>query len=1131
VQRLKKSKTAHNKTTNNKTTNNKTKSNMSEKVQKFILSTFGVLTMSILVSYLVFAWTEPSQSPPQGNVPAPLNVGPQGQAKEGGLILNTGGAPIGFIVQYGNVGIGTMAPGAKLDVVGDVRVQGWDAVYKSLDTGGGVNRAFHLIGTYHGWDAAAIYIPGYNYYNPEGGNVNRSYAQRIHFGRPERMTIDLGSGNVGIGTTAPAYKLDISGDVRWTGTLQGGSVPWQRLTNFPSSCPSGQFVTALGTNNLTCAAPSGGIGGSGTTNYIAKFTGQTTIGNSQIYDNGTNVGIGTTVPGAKLDVAGTIRAQDVFAAGGQNLIIGDDVFLTDIDTANTLGIYGLQNSTQAHIKLGSSGPVISGVSGNLGIGTTNPDPNHRLTVSGSMRSQGAYFEGNVAIGYSGTSYSLTVNGQNVCLANGTNCPTGGGLWAVSGNNIYNTNSGNVGIGTSDVTAKLTIQNLSDTQSSLLIKRSIPLFQKTLGGLSSDGARSIRRTSDGGYVIVGETYSFGAGNGDVFVIKLDSSGNLSWAKTIGGGNYDYGYSIQQTSDGGYVITGYTSSFGAGNGDVFVIKLDSSGNLSWAKTIGGGNYDFGVEIQQTLDLGYIITGGTSSFGAGGSDVFVIKLDSSGNFSWAKTIGGSGSDFSNSIQRTSDGGYVITGYTSSFGERNGDVFVIKLDSYGNVSWVKTIGYNGYEIGRSIRVTSDGGYVITGETYSLGAGGSDVFVIKLNSSGNLSWAKTIGGMSDDFGYSIQQTSDGGYVITGYTNSFGAASYDVFVIKLDYSGNLSWAARIGGGNSDFGYSIQQTSDGGYVITGMTNSFGAGGYDVFVIKFPGCNSGTTYVTPTVYNVQDLLFVLSPSPSVYFQYPTVGSPSPSVSSQSPTTASQCSATSDFIHFVVTSYGDVGIGGAVSIGTGALPPYNYKLDVGGAIHGTSFPVSSDVRFKTNLERLDNVLSKLNNISAYKFDWNELYQKLGRSDGRRHIGVIAQEIEKEFPELVSEWEQDGVKYKSVDYSRLTAVLLEAIKAQQKEIEELKLVINEYGILATNNGTTNGGQQTTSNETANNEQSIFDRFTLAIKKSLEKLGLIIENGIVKVKEIIAGKITTKQICLEGDDGEIICIDKNQLKQLLEQK
>jgi type II secretory pathway pseudopilin PulG len=412
---------------------------------------------------------------------------------------------------------------------------------------------------------------------------------------------------------------------------------------------------------------------------------------------------------------------------------------------------------------------------------------------------------------------------------------------------------------------------------------ISLFQKTIGGTSYDHGYSIRQTSDEGYVITGTTRSFGAVFTDVFVIKLDSSGNLSWAKTIEGMGYNYGYSIQQTSDGGYVITGETL------GDVFVIKLDSSGNLSWAKTIGGPGDDVGYSIQQTSDEGYVITGYTSSFGAGDYDVFVIKLDSSGNLSWAKTIGGPGYDAGSSIQQTSDGGYVITGETQSFGAGNGDVFVIKLDSSGNLSWAKTIGGTSDDRGRSIQQTSDGGYVITGRTYSFGAGGYDVFVIKLDSSGNLSWTKTIGGRDVEWGSSIQQTSDGGYVITGGTYGFGAGDWDVFVIKLDSSGNLSWAKTIGGTNYDAGRSIQQTSDGGYVITGHTLSFGAGSYDVFVIKLdssgdiPGCSSiGSP--SPSVFSLTPSID--SPSPSVSSPTPSVGSPSPTVSSPTPSIDSQC-----------------------------------------------------------------------------------------------------------------------------------------------------------------------------------------------------------------------------------------------------
>jgi len=457
--------------------------------------------------------------------------------------------------------------------------------------------------------------------------------------------------------------------------------------------------------------------------------------------------------------------------------------------------------------------------------------------------------------------------------------------------VSNLKVDNPEINAQDITHKLSLNSLNPFQVKTILAQTSPTgspFIKTIGGTSGDYGYSIQQTSDGGYVITGYTLSFGAGSSDVFVIKLDSSGNLSWAKTIGGTSEDYGYSIQQTSDGGYVITGKTSSFGAGVDDVFVIKLDSYGNLSWAKTIGGTGEDSGSSIQQTSDGGYVITGETSSFGAGSYDVFVIKLNSSGNLSWAKTIGGTGINSGYSIQQTSDGGYVITGRTYGFGA-GGDVFVIKLNSSGNLSWAKTIGGTSDDEGSSIQQTSDGGYVITGYTSSFGAGDWDVFVIKLDSSGNLSWARAIGGTNYDSGSSIQQTSDGGYVITGYTSSFGAGDWDVFVIKLDSSGNLSWAKTMGGTNYDVGYSIHQTSDGGYIITGSTEfSRRVYGY-IFVIKLDSSGNipGCSYISSASPSIQSVTpSVASISPTLTSVTPSISSVSPSISDVSPTVESVC-----------------------------------------------------------------------------------------------------------------------------------------------------------------------------------------------------------------------------------------------------
>jgi hypothetical protein len=358
----------------------------------------------------------------------------------------------------------------------------------------------------------------------------------------------------------------------------------------------------------------------------------------------------------------------------------------------------------------------------------------------------------------------------------------------------------------------------------------PPFCKAIGGPAIEAGKSLIRTSDGGYAIAGFTYSFSAGETDVYVVKLDAHGNLQWTRTIGGENKDMGLSLIQTSDGGYAIAGYTPSFGAGGGDVYVVKLDANGNLQWTKTIGGENWEAGHSLIQTSDGGYAIAGFTSSFGAGGDDIYVVKLDAKGNLQWTKTIGGPDDEIGYSLIQTSDGGYAIAGYTKSFGAREWDVYVVKLDAHGNLQWTKTIGGKKEDMGTSLIQTSDGGYAIAGTTGSFGAGEADVYVVKLDANGNLQWTKTIGAPESDWGSSLIQTSDGGYAIAGFTRSFGAGRDDVYVVKLDAKGNLQWTKTIGAPESEEGNSLIQTSDGGYAITGTTTSFGAGETDVYVVK-------------------------------------------------------------------------------------------------------------------------------------------------------------------------------------------------------------------------------------------------------------------------------------------------------------
>jgi hypothetical protein len=228
-----------------------------------------------------------------------------------------------------------------------------------------------------------------------------------------------------------------------------------------------------------------------------------------------------------------------------------------------------------------------------------------------------------------------------------------------------------------------------------------------------------------------TWSFGVDSGDIFFIKTDANGNIIWAKTYGGTNYDWAYSVQQTSDGGYIVAGITASFGAGGYDIFLVKTDANGNLQWAKTYGGTSWDRAFSVQQTSDGGYIVAGWTDSFSAGLGDIFLIRTDASGNISWAKTYGGGSFDRAYSVQQTSDGGYIAAGFTRSFGAGDDNIFLIRTDASGNISWAKTYGGTYYDYAYSVQQTSDGGYILAGETVSFGAGGA--FLVKTDANGNI--------------------------------------------------------------------------------------------------------------------------------------------------------------------------------------------------------------------------------------------------------------------------------------------------------------------------------------------------------------------------------------------------------------
>ncbi|UCH88902.1 MAG: hypothetical protein JSV49_11805, partial [Thermoplasmata archaeon] len=495
-----------------------------------------------------------------------------------------------------------------------------------------------------------------------------------------------------------------------------------------------------------------------------------------------------------------------------------------------------------------SGYIISGYTKSYGVGTPTYENAWLIKTDSSGNEQWNKFFGGKYTDR-GNSVQQTSDGGYIIVGR-TECYGAGGIdvWLIktdspdvkSWNNIFGGSSDDQGYfvqQTSDdgyiITGWTQSYGGSDRDVWLIKTNSegSEIWNNSFGGSSNDEGQSVQKTSDGGYIIVGDTQSYGGSDRDVWLIKTDSSGSETWNKTFGGNIYDVGYFVQQTSDGGYVINGYTTSYGTG-GDAWLIKTNSAGTEIWNMTFGGSDDDYGFSVQQTSDGGFIIAGRTKSYSAGDNNAWLIKTNSTGCEQWNRTFGGSDWDQSNSVQQTSEGGYIIAGYTKSYGAGVGDLWLIKTDSTGTESWNKTFGGSSNDYGRSIQQTSDGGYIVSGYTYSYGAGNSDVWLIKTDSTGEEKWNKTFGGNQYDYGYNIQQTTDGGYIIVGHTSSYGGSDYDVWLIKTSPADVPSWSKPFGGSYNDRGDCVQQTADGGYVIAGRTQTL-TSGYDVFLVKSSG----------------------------------------------------------------------------------------------------------------------------------------------------------------------------------------------------------------------------------------------------------------------------------------------------------
>lgn len=376
-----------------------------------------------------------------------------------------------------------------------------------------------------------------------------------------------------------------------------------------------------------------------------------------------------------------------------------------------------------------------------------------------------------------------------------------------------------------------------------------LWTKAYGGTNDDVGYSVAETLDSGFIVVGTTYTFGAGNGDVYVIRTNSSGDTLWTKTFGGTLSDMGYSVSKTLDKGFIIAGTIASPTSGC-DVYLVRIDSTGDTVWTRAFGGINSDYGAYASGTSDSGFVATGKTFSFGAGSCDAYLVKTNSSGDTSWTRTFGGTAWDEGSYVSETPDSGFIIVGKTESSGAGMGDVYLAKTNSHGDSLWAKTFGGTGEDYGTSLSETPDSGFIVTGCTQSFGAGNADVYLIRTKPSGDTLWTKTFGGTHYDAGYSISKTSDSGFIIGGTTASSGAGSWDFYLIKINPSGSAVWTKTVGGTNTDEGCSALETQDKGIVITGTTNSFGIGttAYsNVYLVKIKpevGIEESTNPQSPT-----------------------------------------------------------------------------------------------------------------------------------------------------------------------------------------------------------------------------------------------------------------------------------------------
>jgi hypothetical protein len=362
------------------------------------------------------------------------------------------------------------------------------------------------------------------------------------------------------------------------------------------------------------------------------------------------------------------------------------------------------------------------------------------------------------------------------------------------------------------------------------------FERVIGGPDLDRGVFVSPTRDGGYIAVGVTRSFGFGGEDVYLVRADSAGETLWSRTYGGSDEDNGWSVHETRDG-FILAGFTNSFGAGEFDFYLVKTDPNGELVWSNTYGGEGNDRSWALALTNDGGFVLVGETTSSGAGEEDCLLVKTDSLGAELWSRTYGGERGDRCFSVTGTDDGGYVLAGQTYSEGAGDRDVYIIKTKANGEPEWTRTFGGADSDVGHYVTRVSDGNFLVTGYTTSFATRGDDPYLIKIDARGSIEWTRVLPMEGVNHTLTGEQAVDGGFFLVGFSNYEERGATAALLVKTDSEGRVDWHEDVlptSNGHS-FGYTVRATLDGGCVFTGHTTVNSAGNLDLLLVKVNGEN--------------------------------------------------------------------------------------------------------------------------------------------------------------------------------------------------------------------------------------------------------------------------------------------------------